>query len=375
MADKVFYIIAGEASGDQIGAQLVNSLKEKEQDSVFFGFGGPEMKKSGVQLSRTLEQLSIIGFVEVLQKAGSVFKNFRVAKKDIVKHKPDTLILIDYPGFNLRLAKWAQKRGIKVYYYVAPQTWAWKESRNKKLKAYVDHLFVILPFEKDYFRSKNVAVSYVGHPLLDKLEDDKSAAQNTETFNPEFETVKKIIAVLPGSRAGELKRFIPIIEEIARSKENYNFLISQMVGLDDDLYGNLKQLSNAKLVKANASSILQKADCAVVKSGTSTLLTALHNVPQVVFYKVNPLSAWIMRRLAKVKYISLPNLILDRPFLKELVQEECTVQNISTELDAIIEPLRQNSIKASYEEMNIKLRKDKRSCDLVARFILDALKE
>ena len=370
MKNPRFYIIAGEASGDKYGAALVNSLKEKLPGADFFGFGGPEMGKSGVRISRDLNKLELIGFFEVLMKATTVFKNFKIAKKEIVSHEVDVLILVDYPGFNLRMAKWAKKRGLKVFYFVAPQTWAWKEKRNLTLKKSVDKLFVILPFEEEYFKSWGIDTEFVGHPMAEIIEEKSGDSPFRKSSKSND---KPIVALLPGSRSAELKRMSPVLSELIKSKPEYHFLIAAMSKNDPGLYDAFANLNNAQIIFDDVSAVLKSSGLGIIKSGTSTLQAALLDVPQIVFYSVNPLSAFIMKRLAKIDYISLPNLILNKPLLTELIQEDLNPQNLVDAIHELKTPGSIEKIKKGYSEIRNKLKNDSSVFERTANRIIDFL--
>jgi len=367
-----FYIIAGESSGDLYGAELVREIKNLTPGASFYGFGGPEMQKSGVEISRSIDKLELIGFTEVVLKAGTVLQNFKIAKKDLIRIKPDALILIDYPGFNLRMAEWAKNRGIKVFYYIAPQTWAWKASRNEKIKKFVDKLFVILPFEENYFNKNGIPAEFVGHPMVDQIENFKSS-QKAEI--PVFSQIsdKKIIAILPGSRSGEISKMTPYLINMIKNMPDKHFVIAALSKNPKSLYEAFKHFDNVQLIYDKTLDVLQVADFGLIKSGTSTLQAALLKLPHVVFYKVSPISGWIMKKLATIKFAALPNLILNRLVVPELLQEELTSANLEFQLRAVMEESKKEAQILSFDLLESKLKKDHNSAQLVAQAIVSAI--
>lgn len=325
-----YYIIAGEASGDLHGSNLIRAIKNKDSEATFRIWGGDLMEAQGATVVKHYKDLAFMGFVEVLMNIKTVLKNIAFCKEDILAHGPDVLILIDYPGFNLRIAKWAKEQGIKVVYYISPQIWAWKEGRIKQIKAYVDKLIVILPFEKSFYKKHNYDVYYVGHPLIEVVGE---ALQKPIT-HPISD--KPIIALLPGSRTQEIKVALPIMLEVAKHYPEYQFVIAQAPGQTVATYSSFLKDNNALLIPNKTYDILKEAKAALVTSGTATLETALFGVPQLVCYKGNHISYWLAKRLIKVKYISLVNLILDKPAIKELIQNDFSVPTIQHELDLLL---------------------------------------
>lgn len=328
-----YYVIAGEASGDLHGSNLLQEIKKLDASASFRCWGGDKMQAAGAQLVKHYRELAFMGFTEVLMNLRTIFRNLDFCKQDILQYKPDTLILIDYPGFNLRIAKWAKQQGMKVIYYISPQVWAWKEGRVKMMKECIDKMLVILPFEKEYYKKKwNWDVEYVGHPLVEVIEKKKS-----EAIRQKFSD-KKIIALLPGSRKQEILKKLPVMLEVSRSFPNYQFIVAKAPGLEESFYDNLlKPFPNVSYVSGQTYNLLMQSTAALVTSGTATLETALFGVPEVVCYKGSPISYQIAKRVIKVKYISLVNLIMDKPVVKELIQHELTPQNLLTELKKITE--------------------------------------
>jgi lipid-A-disaccharide synthase len=327
------YIIAGEASGDLHGSNLMKALLNEKKELDFRFWGGDQMADVGGKLVKHIRELAFMGFWEVFKNIRTIFKNIDYCKKDIEAFKPDALILIDYPGFNLRIAEWAKTKGIKVYYYVSPQVWAWKQSRVHKIKRVVDHMYVILPFEKAFYKQFDFEVEYVGHPLLDAIEKFKSNQVSTEVFLTENNlTQKPIIAILPGSRKQEVKKKLPVMLEAVKAMSDYQVVIAGSTNLDESFYMQLIGKYPVKILYGKTYDILSTSEAAVVTSGTATLETALFDVPEVVCYKSSQLSYMIAKRLIKIKFISLVNLIADKEIVKELIQQECNPKEIKKAL-------------------------------------------
>ena len=322
-----YYIIAGEASGDLHGSNLIKQLKLKDAQAEFRGWGGDAIQAAGTTLVKHYKELAFMGFTEVLMNIRTILNNIFFCKQDITDYKPDVLILIDYPGFNLRIAQWAKRQGIKVVYYISPQVWAWKENRVKKIRDCVDLMLVILPFEKAFYKKWNFDVTYVGHPLLDALKD-------IPVTNLQYK--KPVIALLPGSRKQEIKALLPIMLEVIPNFPEYEFVIAQAPSQPDSLYDEIIRKIKVSRLKNNTYSLLQVSYAALVTSGTATLETALFKVPQVVCYKAGTLSYAIAKQLVKIKYISLVNLILNKPAVTELIQNDLNANQIKKELTLVL---------------------------------------
>ncbi|HET9056242.1 MAG TPA: lipid-A-disaccharide synthase [Chitinophagaceae bacterium] len=353
-----YYIIAGEASGDLHGSNLIKELKRLDDQAIIRCWGGYLMKKEGGQLVKHYQDLAFMGFTEVLKNLKTILNNLKFSKKDILKFKPDAVILIDYPGFNLRIAKWAREQGIKVVYYISPQVWAWKENRVKKMKQCIDKMLVILPFEKEYYQNKwNWGVEYVGHPLVETIDKYKQEAR--QKHNPDV-LKTNIIALLPGSRKQEIVKKLPIMLEASKLFSQYHFIVAKAPGVDENFYNELlRPYPNVSYVSGKTYDLLLQARAALVTSGTATLETALFGVPQVVCYKGNALSYQIARRLVKIKFISLVNLIMEKEVIKELIQNDLTVANLQSELNELLHnPARVLQIREDYNQLKIKLRKE-----------------
>ncbi len=327
-----YYIIAGEASGDLHGSNLINELKKFDADAAIRCWGGDKMQAAGGELVKHYRELAFMGFTEVLMNLRTIFRNLKFCKEDILQFKPDALILIDYPGFNLRIAKWAKQQGLKVIYYISPQVWAWKENRVKTMKQCIDKMIVILPFEKDFYKNKwNLEVEYVGHPLIEEIERHK--AQGTRNKFSD----RPIVALLPGSRKQEITKKLPVMLEVSKDFPDHQFIIAEAPSVDDAFYKSFtEKYSNVSAVKDQTYDLLMQAKAALVTSGTATLETALFGVPEVVCYKGGYLSYQIGKRLVKVKYISLVNLIMDKLVVKELIQNDLTKENLTNELRQLL---------------------------------------
>ncbi len=325
-----YYIISGEASGDLHGSNLINSILKNDNNATIRGWGGDLMQQAGAEIVKHYRDLAFMGFVEVVKHLPVILKNISFCKKDILAFAPDVLVLIDYPGFNLRIAKWAKKQNIKVCYYISPQIWAWKESRVNIIKSSVDCMITILPFETEFYKKHHYDVHYVGHPLTEVV---NSALQRPL---PEKLSDKPIIALLPGSRKQEINLKLPIMLSMVSLFPQYHFIVAQAPGQDEDVYRKLIGNLPVSLVKGKTYDLLRSADFALVTSGTATLETALFGVPQIVCYKGNQLSYYIAKKLIKVKYISLVNLILDRPAVLELIQNDLNKEKLYESLNELV---------------------------------------
>jgi lipid-A-disaccharide synthase len=324
-----YYIIAGEASGDLHGSNLIKEIKLLDPKADFRCWGGDLMEAEGAKLVKHYRDLAFMGFVEVLANLPAIMRNFKLCKNDLVHYKPDALILIDYPGFNLRMAAFAKKLGFKVYYYISPQVWAWKQSRVKQIKEYVDRMFVILPFEKEFYKKFNYEVDFVGHPLLDAIAGLKTNKINLPDARP-------VIALLPGSRKQEISRILPLMLEVSKKYTGYRFVIAAAPSIADHFYSEISKGFDVDIVYNNTYTLLSEAKAALVTSGTATLETALFEVPEVVCYKGGSVSYQIAKRLIHVKYISLVNLVMDKEIVKELIQDELNVENLCNELNKLL---------------------------------------
>ena len=329
-----YYIIAGERSGDLHGGNLIKALKSQDSQAVFRGFGGDRMKEQGMELSVHYEQMAFMGFVTLIANYGTIRRMLKFCKEDILKFKPDVVILIDYGGFNRRIAKFTKPRGIKTFYYIPPKIWAWYQSRAKEIKANVDRLFVILPFEKEFYKKYDWEVDYVGNPVLDAV---KAFTPDPDFLNRHgFSRDKPIIALLPGSRKMELIRMVPLMAEIVKRHPDFQYAVAEVDGLDNSLYQPLKQLPAVKIIQGDTYNLLNVSTAAIVTSGTATLETGLFRVPQVCIYKSGWLEMKIARAVVQVEFISLINLIAGKEVIRELIQEEATQTTVSEELEKLV---------------------------------------
>ena len=332
-----YYIIAGEASGDLHGSNLIREIRKNDTTAVVRCWGGDKMKAQGGDLVKHYRELAFMGFSEVLMNLRTIFRNLSFCRKDITEFQPDVLILVDYPGFNLRIARWAKRQGFRVVYYIAPQVWAWKENRVKSMKTCIDLMLVILPFEKDYFKTKwDWEVEYVGHPLVE--ETDAASAKGPGESLAE----KPIVALLPGSRKQEISKKLPVMLEMSRRFPDYQFIVAKAPGSDELFYKELlNNYPGVTYVQNRTYELLLQSKAALVTSGTATLETALLGIPEVVCYKGSPISYQIAKRVIKVKYISLVNLIMDREIVKELIQDAFNPELLEAGLKTILDDAQQ----------------------------------
>jgi len=330
-----YYIIAGEASGDLHASNLMKAIQQKDADADFRFWGGDLMQQVGGNLVKHFRDLAFMGFVEVLLNLRTILKNISFCKKDIVSWNPDVLILVDYPGFNLRIAEFAHQKGLKVIYYISPQVWAWKKGRVKTIKKVVDKMLVILPFEKDFYAGYGTEVDFVGHPLLDALQQEKHLPK--KQFQKQNNLPDKpIIALLPGRRKQEVAKMLEVMLQNVALFPKYEFVIAGVSTVGKEFYNQFLINDSVKVLFNQTHDILYHADAAMVTSGTATLETALIGTPEVVCYRGNRLSYEIARRIIKVKYISLVNLIMDKLVVKELIQDELTPSNLKNELEKLL---------------------------------------
>ncbi len=333
-----YYIIAGEASGDLHGSNLIKEIKNKDAEAAFRAWGGDLMKQEGAALVKHINELAFMGFAEVLMNLSTILGNIRLCKRDILEYKPDCVIFIDYPGFNLRIAQFCKENGIKTIYYISPQVWAWNKSRVKKIRRDIDKMLVILPFEKDFFLQNHYEVDFVGHPLLDALKSHIAGEEFSHFTRKHQLPDKNIIALLPGSRKQEISRMLPVMAATAMHFPQYQFVIAGTRAHTQDYYqGFLPENTNIPVIFGETYALLQHAHAALVTSGTATLETALIGTPQVVCYKAGYLSYQIARKLVNIKFISLVNLIMDKEVVREMIQGECNPKNLVNELKNLTE--------------------------------------
>ncbi len=348
-----YYLVAGEASGDLHGANLMKALKNFDANAQFRFFGGDLMQAQGGELVKHYADMAFMGFLEVVVNLRTILKNLKLCKADIKAWQPDALILIDFPGFNLKIADFAKAQGLTVCYYISPKVWAWNQKRVLKIKRVVDHLFCILPFEVDFYKTWGMAVDYVGNPLLDAVtafKPDPNFLQKNKIAG------KKIIALLPGSRKQEISRLLPDIVQVAIQFPQYQFVVAGAPSFTADYYTEYLSGQAVPVIFNATYDLLTNADAAIVASGTATLETALFNVPQVVIYKGGAISIAIARMVISIKYISLVNLIMDKPVVKELIQQDCNPLQIGKELDLLLNnPARRAEMLAGYQALHAKM--------------------
>jgi lipid-A-disaccharide synthase len=332
----------------------MKSLKNKDPNAEFRFWGGDLMKEQGSTLVKHYRDLAFMGFLEVAMNLRTILNNIKICKEDIKANQPDVLILVDYPGFNLRIAKFAKELGIKVIYYISPQLWAWKEGRVEIIKKYVDEMMVILPFEEDFYKKHGVHSHFVGHPLLDAISSLKEIS--SDDFKKEHGlNEKEIIALLPGSRKQEVEKMLEIMLSVRPHFKNYQFVIAGAPSLPKEFYQKYVD-DSVHFVSNKTYDLLRCSKAALVTSGTATLETALLNVPEVVCYRGSKISYAIAKRLVKnIKYISLVNLIMDREVVKELIQNELNTKSLVGELNKILEGEKRTQLLKDYELLRKKL--------------------
>ncbi len=350
-----YYLIAGEASGDLHASNLMKSLAEKDAHAEFRFFGGDLMEQVGGTLVKHYKDLAFMGFLEVLLNIRTIFKNIDLCKEDLLAYQPDVLILVDYPGFNLRIAEFAKKNGIKVHYYISPKIWAWKESRIHKIKRDVDVMHVIFPFEIDFYENKHkFPVNYVGNPLLDAINAREKVDEIA--FRKEYNLGDKpIIALLPGSRTQEITKILSEMLTVVDHFKAYQFVVAGAPSKEASFYDQFIAGSDVKFINNKTYDLLSIATAGLVTSGTATLETALFKVPQVVCYKTSGVSYAIAKRLVKLDYISLVNLVMDKEVVRELIQHECNTETLIHELQKIVSEPGRSEMLHNYEILHEKL--------------------
>ena len=370
-----YYIIAGEASGDLHASNLVAEIKKKDKKAEFRGCGGDKMKAQGVDLLKHYRTMAYMGFVEVAVNLRKVLRNIAQTKKDIMEYQPDAVILVDYPGFNFRIAKFAHEKGFKVFYYISPQVWAWKRRRVRKIKASVDKMLVILPFEEEFYRRYGVDVTYVGNQLLDELAKFGTSNRSIFLRRNSLGEKREIIALLPGSRKQEVKRMLPVMLKMVPRFPDYQFVVAGVSSLDKDLYKGIMGNTDAFYIEDQTYELLQNSSAALVTSGTATLETALLTVPEVVCYKATGFSYRLAKAMIKVKFISLVNLVMDKEVVKELIQGDLNEENLAAELELLLHnSKRQRWLLEDYDELRYRMGNAGAS-EKAAEAICDALKK
>ena len=342
-----YYIIAGEPSGDLHGSNLIKALGALDPEADIRCWGGDKMAAAGGHVVKHIRDLAFMGFLEVVKHLPTILGNISFCKKDILAYQPDVVILIDYPGFNFRLLKFIKQHHFKLFYYISPQLWAWKTGRVNKVKEYVDRMFVIFPFEKAFYASHGVDVDFVGHPLLDELDQSPVTSHQPS---------QKVIALLPGSRRQEISKLLPEYLKVIPYFPEYKFVIAGISGIGAQFYQSIIGNANCEIEWDNTYGLLNKAEAAIVTSGTATLETALHNVPEVICYKASPISYLIAKQLIKgIKYICIVNLIADKKVVTELIQDDVNPENLKRELSALLSDTDRERILKEYDDVRILL--------------------
>lgn len=368
-----YYIIAGEASGDLHGSNLMKALYHEDANAEIRFWGGDLMQKIGGTLVKHYRELAFMGFAEVLQNLKTILNNIKICKSDIEHFNPDVIIFIDYPGFNMRIAKWAKEKGIKTHYYISPQIWAWKENRIKAIKRDFDKLYVILPFEKDFYEKKHhFPVEFVGHPLIDAIHNRKIIDANVFRKENNLDD-KPIIAILPGSRKQEISKMLSVMLSIVSDFPDYQFVIAGAPSQEYSFYEPFLKGKNIKFIANKTYDLLSNSYAALVTSGTATLETALFKVPEVVCYKGGWVSYQIAKRIITLKYISLVNLIMDEEVVTELIQDNCNSKTIKAELTKILEKNHRQFLLKKYDDLEQKLGGIGAS-EKTAKLIVDSIK-
>jgi lipid-A-disaccharide synthase len=367
-----YYIIAGEASGDLHGSNLMKAIFQEDSSAKIRFWGGDLMQNVGGVLVKHYRELAFMGFVEVLFHLKTILNNIQFCKKDIYSFQPDVIVFIDYPGFNLRIAKWAKEQGIPTHYYISPQIWAWKENRIKDIKRDIDKMYVILPFEKEFYENKHLyPVEFVGHPLIDAIQNHPKI--DATVFRKENQLSEKpIIAILPGSRKQEITKMLSVMLSVVQNFPDYQFVIAGAPSQEYTFYQKFFTNENIQFVSNKTYDLLSNATAALVTSGTATLETALFKVPEVVCYKGSWASYQIAKRIITLKYISLVNLIMDQEVVTELIQDDCNTKRIEEELHRILNPDYRQNLLDKYNQLEEKLGGIGASTT-TARFIVKAL--
>lgn len=370
-----YFLIAGEQSGDLHGSNLVKELLAADRDAEILCWGGDLMVAAGAKLLMHYRQTAFMGFTVIVKNLGTISRNLRLCKKQIAEYKPDVIILIDYPGFNLRIAKYAKLSGFRVFYYISPKFWAWNEGRVKKVKKYVDRMYIIFPFETEFYGRYNIPVKYQGNPLVDEIEKRRSSLPSKDEISRSIAIgTKPVIAILAGSRRGEVQSILPQILKVVKHFPEYQFVLAGVKNLPDELYHLIIGTEPVLLIKEKTYEILLVAEAALVKSGTSTLETALLGIPQVVCYKSDFFSMLIALIVIKVKFVSLVNLIMNREVVKEILGYDVNERNIIRELKAILPGgEKRDKMIADYKLLGEKLGPAGASARIAAEMVADLI--
>jgi len=352
-----YYLIAGETSGDLHASNLMKALKKIDSEAIFRGFGGDLMSAQGLQIVKHCRELDFMGFVKVAMNLHTILKNMKLCKRDILNFQPDVVILVDYPGFNLRIANFLKQQKIKNFYYISPQVWAWNQSRVHQIKRDVDRMFVILPFEQIFYKKFDYEVDFVGHPLLDALHNEQlNFDKSLFLSQQDLQLSKPIVALLPGSRRQEIKKMLPMMTSLQADFPNHQFAIAGVSSVETAFYNKYSMFQDIPILRHVTRDLLRASDAALVTSGTASLETALMKTPEIICYKGDQLSYLIAKKLIKVNYIGLPNLIMDKPIVKELIQNDFNRINLKNELsDLIFNIEKRQQIFADYDTLEQKL--------------------
>jgi lipid-A-disaccharide synthase len=343
-----YYVIAGEPSGDLHASNLIRELKVADPSAKIRAWGGDLMQAQGAEIVKHYRDLAFMGFIEVVANLRTIFRNIAFCKEDILRHRPDALILVDYPGFNLRIAKWAKQRGIRVFYYISPTVWAWHESRVNIVRDNVERMYAILPFEKEFYAKHKIEVDYFGHPLADIIDAAKvNMVSRTDFLKKHQLPDKPLITLMPGSRNQEVRYKLPEMLKVIPHFPAYQFVIPASSAFLSN-FSDLIKGHNVKVVENDTYALMYHSQAGLVKSGTSVLEAALLSLPQALVYKGNAISVQITRWVARVKWIGLPNLILNREVVRELIQEEMNENNLVTELKALLAGPKRNQLLTEY---------------------------
>tara|TARA_B100000902_G_scaffold399149_1_gene468652 strand:+ start:1747 stop:2829 length:1083 start_codon:yes stop_codon:yes gene_type:complete len=357
-----YYIITGEPSGDMHAANLVNELNKFDSNSIIRAWGGDRLIREGVSLAKDIKEISFMGLWGVINNLSLIKSNLKYCKKDLLSFKPDVLILVDYPGFNLKIAEFAKKHRIKVFYYISPKVWAWNKSRIFKIKKFVDHLLVIFPFEVEFYKKYGVEANYIGNPILDEIKK--------KNFILTFKSQKPIIALLPGSRKQEVKRILPVMLDVIETYPKYQFVIAASNILGKDYYKSIIKNRNVVLLYNQTYGLLSNSVAALVTSGTATLETALLNVPQIVCYRTHWLTYFLAKKLVKIEYISLVNILFGEELVKELIQSRFNKKTLIMQIDNMF--LQKEKILKGYNKISSLLNK-KNASKNAAKFIIKTI--
>lgn len=372
-----YYIIAGEASGDLHASRLIRAILKIDPDAVFRAWGGDLMAAEGAMLVKHYRDLAFMGFAEVAANIRTILSNMKYCKQDILSFGPDLVILVDYPGFNIPIAKFVHQHKFKTVYYISPQVWAWKEGRVKTLRKVIDRMLVILPFEKDFYSKHGYEVSYVGHPLIEIIEGYRIHHDNISLKEKlGISKDKQIVALLPGSRKQEIEKKLPVMLKAAEGLSEITFVIGQAPGISDEFIHKFIGGYDVRLLKNNTYGLLSIADAAIVTSGTATLETALFGVPEVVCYKGSTISFAIAKRVIKIKFISLVNLIMNKEVVKELIQDDMNAENIRKALSEILQnPVKRFAILEDFRKLKEVLYAGGSASENAAKEIMSLLRE